>query len=158
VAFRGDAQRLRLEANPGTLVQRYAATFQQPYLYETGGGWISFDISGFYFTRIYQDWSEARTGGKIGLGYAFTPDFPGRIACDGERVTLYDPHNPTPPLLLNALGQNDRYGFTVGASHDTRDSPFIPSQGHLLSVNFEQVVGTFDYPHMEVEGRQYFLL
>ena len=80
------------------------------------------------------------------------------MAFDGERVTLYNPHNPTPPLLLNALGQNDRYGFLAGVSHDTRDSPFIPTQGHLLSVNFEQVVGTFDYPHIDIEARQYFLL
>src|SRR5262249_32847558 len=33
-AWRGAGQRFRIEANPGTLVQRYAATFQEPYLFE----------------------------------------------------------------------------------------------------------------------------
>ena len=157
-AWRGGGQRFRLEANPGTIVQRYAVTYQQPYLFETAGGWVGYDVSGFYFTRIYEDWSEARTGGKTGLSYAFTPDLRGSVAFDGERVTIYDPHNPAPPQLVAAEGQNDRYGFSVGLQQDTRDSPFLPTQGHLATVNFEQVVGTFDYPHVEIEGRQYFLL
>jgi outer membrane protein insertion porin family len=158
-AWRGAGQRFRIEANPGTLVQRYAATFQEPYLFEVpGGGWVAFDVSGFYFTRIYQDWDEARVGGTTHLGYMFTPDLTGRIGFDGERVTIFDPHKPTPQILQEAVGQNDRYGFSVGLAHDTRDSPFLPTQGHLLSWNFEEVVGTFIYPHTEIEARQYFKL
>ena len=157
-AWRGGGQRFRIEANPGTLVQRYAVTYQQPYLFETAGGWVGYDVSAFYFTRIYEDWSEARVGGKTGLSYAFTPDLRGSIGFDGERVTVYNPHTPTPPLLDDVHGPNDRYGFSVGLQQDTRDSPFLPTQGHLITFNFEQVVGTFDYPHGEVEGRQYFLL
>ncbi len=113
---------------------------------------------GFYFTRIYEDWSEGRVGGNVKLGYAFTPDFTARVGFDGERVDIYDPHMPTPIDLAEAVGQNDRYGFSVGLSHDTRDSPFLPTQGHLLSVDFEQVVGTFNYPRVIVAGRQYFIL
>ena len=43
-------------------------------------------------------------------------------------------------------------------AHDTRIAPFLPTQGHLLSVHFEQVVGTFIYPRVNVAARQYFLL
>jgi outer membrane protein insertion porin family len=165
-AWRGGGQRLRLEANPGTLVQRYAATFQEPYLFNSP---VQFAVSGFYFTRIYQDWSEGRVGGNVKLGYLFTPDFSGHVGFDGERVNIYNPHrtvpNPTPPPpllvtpeLARALGQNDRYDFNVGAALDTRDSPFLPTQGHLVSVDFDEVVGTFQYPRVTVEGRQYFLL
>jgi outer membrane protein insertion porin family len=175
-AWRGDGERLRIEAQPGTLVQRYAITYQVPYIFHSQA---QFDISGFYFTRIYRDWDEGRVGGKLGLGYAFTPDLTGRIGFDGERVNIYNPHktvsepnpnyNPadpnSPPTILvptpeleRVLGQNDRYGFSVGLSHDTRDSPFLPTQGHLISANFEEVVGTFVYPRFDLEARQYFLL
>ena len=46
----------------------------------------------------------------------------------------------------------------LALSHDTRDSPFLPTQGHLLSVDFEEVVGSFQYPHVDVQARQYYLL
>jgi outer membrane protein insertion porin family len=154
-AWRGNGERLRIEANPGTVVQRYAVTYQIPYLNHTP---INLTTSGFYFTRIYEDWDEGRVGGNVKLGYAFTPDFTGRIGFDGQRVDIYNPHKPTPIELAEAVGQNDRYGFSVGVAHDTRDSPFLPTQGHLLSVDFEQVVGTFIYPRVNVAARQYFLL
>ncbi len=154
-AWRGDGERLRIEANPGTLVQRYAITYQIPYLNHTP---IQLAVSGFYFTRIYEDWDEGRVGGNLKLGYAFTPDFTGHVGFDGERVNIYNPHVPTPPQLEEALGQNDRYGFDVGVAHDTRDSPFLPTQGHLLSLDFEEVVGTFVYPRFNAEAQQYFLL
>ncbi len=154
-AWRGGGQRLRIEANPGTVVQRYAVTFQEPYLFNSP---VQLGVSGFYFTRIYQDWNEGRVGGNVKLGYLFTPDFSGHVGFDGERVDIYNPHVPTPPELQRTLGRNDRYDFNVGVALDTRDSPFLPTQGHLVSVDFDEVIGTFIYPRVVVEGRQYFLL
>ncbi|HEY2883195.1 MAG TPA: BamA/TamA family outer membrane protein, partial [Pirellulales bacterium] len=154
-AWRGDGERLRIEADPGTLVQRYIATYMVPYIFHTQ---YQFDVSGFYFTRIYEDWSEGRVGGNVGLGYQIAPDLSAHIGFDGERVDVYNPHTPTPPELEAALGHNDRYGFSASIAHDTRDSPFLPTQGHLLSFKFEQVVGSFVYPHGEITGQQYFLL
>ncbi len=96
------------------------------------------------------------------MGYAFTPDFKGTVGFRGERVEVYNPipTNPAgqPPELKAALGDNDLYGFSVGASHDTRDSPFLPTQGHLISTTFEEVVGSFQYPRVDVQAQQYFLL
>ena len=117
-------------------------------------------VSGYYFTRIYENWTEGRVGGKVGLGIALTPDFTVRTAFRGERVDIYNPQpsGTTVPELVNALGSHDLYGFSVGASHDTRDSPFLPTQGHLLSVDFEEIVGSFQYPHVDVQARQYYLL
>ena len=36
-AWRGDGQRFRIEAAPGTEVQRYLVSFQEPYLWDTRG-------------------------------------------------------------------------------------------------------------------------
>ncbi len=154
-AWRGAGQRFRIEANPGTVVQRYAVSFQEPYLLGTP---IQLSLSGFYFTRIYRDWNEERLGGKVGLGYLVTPDLSVRTSFRGERVTIFNPSTLAVPQLAEVVGNNDLYGFGVGTSHDTRDSPFLPTQGHLLSADFEQVVGTFEYPRVILEGRQYFLL
>jgi outer membrane protein insertion porin family len=157
-AWRGNGEQFRIEADPGTELQRYAVTYRNPYIFDTQ---VQFSISGYYFTRIYESWTEGRVGGTTSLGYAFTPDLKGTIGFRGEQVQIYDPvPGPAgqPPQLKEALGSNDLYGFSLGLSHDTRDSPFLPTQGHLISTTFEEVVGSFQYPRVDVQGQQYFLL
>jgi outer membrane protein insertion porin family len=155
-AFRGAGQRFRLEASPGTELQRYMATFQEPYLFDTR---IGMSLSASYFTRFFFDWAEARTGGRIGFGYqfAFAPDLSINAGFRGESVDIYNPRVLAPDVV-NMLGTNGVYGFSTGLIHDTRDSPFLPTQGHLATFEFEQVVGTFSYPRGILEGRQYFLM
>ncbi|MFM7108937.1 MAG: POTRA domain-containing protein [Planctomycetaceae bacterium] len=155
-AFRGAGQRFRLEANPGTQLQRYSATFQEPYLFDTR---IGLSLSASYYTRYFYDWAEARTGGRVGLGYqfVFAPNLSINGGFRGESVDVYNPRILAPDIV-RMLGTNSVYGFSGGLIHDTRDSPFLPTQGHLLTMEFEQVVGTFVYPRGIVEGRQYFLL
>jgi outer membrane protein insertion porin family len=155
-AFRGAGQRFRLEAAPGTELQRYMATFQEPYLFDTR---IGLSLSASYFTRFFYDWAEARTGGRIGLGYQFqfAPDLSVNAGFRGESVDVFNPRLLTPDIE-NMLGTNGVYGFSAGLIHDTRDSPFLPTQGHLASFEFEQVIGTFVYPRGIAEARQYFLL
>jgi len=155
-AFRGAGQRFRLEAAPGTQLQRYMATFQEPYLFDTR---IGLSLSASYFTRYFYDWAEARTGGRIGLGYQFqfAPDLSVNAGFRGESVDVFNPRLKTPDIV-DMLGTNSVYGFSAGVIHDTRDSPFLPTQGHLATFEFEQVIGTFVYPRGIAEARQYFLL
>ena len=156
-AFRGGGQRFRLEAAPGTQLQRYTATFQEPYLFDTR---VGLSTSASYFTRYFYDWAEGRVGGRVGLGYqfAFAPDLSVNAGFRGESVDVFDPRVPGVPEVDNMLGVNAVYGFSAGIIHDTRDSPFMPTQGHLLTFEFEQVIGTFVYPRGVLEGRQYWLL
>jgi len=155
-AFRGAGQRFRLEAAPGTQLQRYTATFQEPYLFDTR---IGLSTSASYFTRYFFDWAEARVGGRVGLGYqfAFAPDLSVNAGFRGESVDVFNPR-VFAPAIQNMLGTNSVYGFSGGIIHDTRDSPFLPTQGHLATFEFEQVIGSFQYPRGILEGRQYFLL
>ena len=155
-AFRGAGQRFRLEAAPGTQLQRYTATFQEPYLFDTR---IGLSTSASYYTRYFYDWAEARVGGRVGLGYQFqfAPDLSINGAFRGESVDVYNPRLRT-PAINKMLGTNSVFGFSGGIIHDTRDSPFLPTQGHLATFEFEQVIGTFVYPRGILEGRQYFLL
>ncbi len=155
-AFRGAGQRFRLEAAPGTVLQRYTATFQEPYLFDTR---IGLSASGSYFTRFFYDWAEGRIGGRLGLGYqfAFAPDLSINGGIRAENVDIYNARLLTPDIS-RMLGTNSVYGFSGGIIHDTRDSPFMPTQGHLATFEFEQVIGTFNYPRGILEARQYFLL
>ncbi|MEI6255740.1 MAG: POTRA domain-containing protein [Planctomycetota bacterium] len=155
-AFRGAGQRFRLEAAPGTQLQRYTATFQEPYLFDTR---IGLSTSASYYTRYFYDWAEGRVGGRVGLGYqfAFAPDLSVNTAFRGESVDIYNPR-VFAPAIQSMLGRNAVYGFSGGLVHDTRDSPFLPTQGHLATFEFEQVIGTYVYPRGILEGRQYFLL
>ena len=127
-----------IEANPGTLVQRYAITYQDFLIFEPHT-WCSWAVSGFYFTRIYEDWDEGRVGGNLKLGLRLHARFHRPLsACDGERVNIYNPHVHHAAAIGRGPGaERSLRGFDVGMAHDTRDSPFLPTQGHLLSLDFE---------------------
>lgn len=156
-AWRGAGQRFRLEAAPGSQVSRYTASFTEPYLWDTP---ISFSTSGFYFERQYRDWFEKRVGGKFGLGYQLPsrPDMAISSKFRIEQIDITNPTVPTPQELTNALGVNNLYGFGLGLTQDTRDSPFLPTEGFYAQYEAEYVTGSFDYPRGTIEMRKYFTL
>jgi outer membrane protein insertion porin family len=108
---------------------------------------------------MFTEWYEGRLGGRTSLGYQF-PDTDLSVsgAIRYENVNLYQPIQPTPPEILADLGRSNLVGFRLGLIHDTRDSPFLATDGHYAEMSFEQVVGTFSYPRFEAEYRRYFLL
>ncbi|MCH2611946.1 MAG: hypothetical protein MK006_12865 [Pirellulales bacterium] len=61
-AFRGGGQGFRIEAMPGEWYERYMLQYSDPYWRNTN---ISMSFSGYYYDRIYRDWDENRTGGRI---------------------------------------------------------------------------------------------
>jgi len=154
-AFRGAGQRFRLEAVPGTQVQRYMMNFSEPYLLDSN---VSLGLSGYYYDRRYYEWDEQRLGGRVSLGYQFTHDLSGSFSFRGAKININDAIDPTIPELAEVLGDNSLYGFRLQMSHDTRDSAFLATEGHLIEVAFEQVIGSFEYPRAEIDLRRYFLL
>ena len=156
-AWRGAGQRFRLEAVPGTEVHRYLISFTEPYFLNTE---ISTGVSGYFFKRIYRDWREERLGGTVRVGYQFRPDLMTNFTFRGEKVTLFDPSVPLGVVLdLDAaLGANELFGFRLGLAYDTRDSAFLPTEGHYIDFGVEQVIGSFQYPRGDVEIRKYFTL
>ncbi len=150
-AFRGGGQGFRLEALPGTLVQRYSLSLSDPYLLGTR---VSFNISGFFFNRLFYDWDEQRLGGRIGLGYRLTPDLSVNATLRAENVNVHN-LRVSVPELEEVKGDNDVFGARFGISHDTRDIPFSPTEGHLVKFGFEQVFGSFDFGRGDMDLRQY---
>jgi outer membrane protein insertion porin family len=156
-AFRGAGQQVRIEAVPGTQVSRYSFIFRQPYLFDTR---VSFSGSAYYFQRYYTAWMEERLGGRISLGYQFpfVPDLSVSSALRMEQVTLSDPQIPTPPQLASALGDTNLFVGEFAITHDTRDSTFIATQGHRVSLGFDIGFGTYTFPRGTIDARQHFLL
>ena len=154
-AWRGGGQRLRIEAIPGSVLQRYLVNFTEPYLFDSR---VSLNLSGFLYDRRYFDWDEQRLGGRIGLGYRITPDLSISSNMRLENVNIRDPRVRGVEQLEAVLGDNSLYSGRMALTHDTRDSPFAATEGHLLELSFEYVFGTFEYPRGVVDYRRYFLL
>ena len=154
-AFRGAGQGFRLEALPGSQVQRYMLTYSDPYLFNSR---VSMNLSAYLFDRIYRDWDERRVGGRFGLGYRLTPDLSISGSLRMEEVRISDPRIAGVPELDAAVGKHSLYTTQLKLTHDTRDLVFAPTEGHLLEFSFEQAFGDFSYPRVEVDFRKYFLL
>ncbi len=154
-AFRGGGQSFRLEAQPGTVLQRYLVSFTDPYFLFTN---VSFDVSGYYYNRIYFDWTEARAGGRLAWGYRLTPDLSIAAALRLEDVDIFGLRVHGVPELDRVQGHNDIYSGRLTLTHDTRDIPFSPTQGHLVTGSFEQAFGEFSFPRGDFEWAQYFLV
>lgn len=152
-AWRGAGQRFRLEAVPGNIVSRYLVNWTDPYFMDTD---YSLGFSAFYYNRFFPDWDEQRTGGRVTLGRQLTPTISVNGAFRLEEVIISNPDTPTPNLLQEVLGSNLLTTFRGAFVHDTRDAAFLPSEGHRVEFSFEQGVGDFNYPRLEVDGAQYF--
>ena len=154
-AFRGAGQGFRLELVPGNEVQRYLVSFTEPYLFDTA---VSLSVSGFFFNRNYFDWDEERLGGRVSLGYRLTPDVSVSAGLRMENVNLSDPRVNTSPELNDSLGNTDLYMAQFGLTSDTRDHPFLPTDGQFLSLTYSQGFGEVDFPRGDIEIRRYRLM
>jgi outer membrane protein insertion porin family len=158
-AFRGAGQRLRIEAMPGTVLQRYTVNFTEPYLFNTG---ISLGLSGYYYDRWFIEWSERRIGGRVATGYQLRPDFSATIAYRGESIALFNPEKGrsgvVPPEIAAAVGEHSLHSFRGALTYDTRDNAFLATEGWLIETGFEQAIGSYVYPRGDLDIRKYFLL
>ncbi|WP_298868082.1 BamA/TamA family outer membrane protein, partial [uncultured Gimesia sp.] len=154
-AWRGGGQRFRAEAVPGDQVSRYLVNWTDPYFLDTN---FSLGVSGFYFTRFYEDWDEERVGTRLTLGRQLTQEWSINGQFRLENVDLRNPRVPTPPIVQQSVGNNLLSTFRLAATHDTRDAAFLPAEGHLLEFAAEQAVGDFDYSRLETNASQYFTI
>ncbi|MEM6798311.1 MAG: BamA/TamA family outer membrane protein [Planctomycetota bacterium] len=155
-AFRGGGQRFRIEAAPGTEVQRYLVSWQEPFLLDTP---ISLGLSGSYFDRRFTDWDEQRLGGRVSTGYQWTAnDLSASLSYRYENVKIFDAAAGVPELAEVTGQDNQLHGFGLRIANDTRNNPFLATSGHFVELQLEQVVGTFDYPRAILDARKYFLV
>ena len=154
-AWRGAGQTFRLELVPGADVQRYLVSFGEPYLFNTP---VSLTASAYLFDRQYFDWDEQRLGGRIALGYRLTHDISVSAGFRGENVNISDLRLNTSPSLNAVEGDTDLFVAHVGLVRDTRDHPFLATEGSYLSMTYHQAFGEFDYARGDIDYRRYRLM
>ena len=151
-AFRGAGQEMRLEAVPGSQVQRYSLTISEPRLF----GWdYRLSGSGYYYKRIFSPYDEQRVGFRGTFGKRFSRTIGVAATLRAESVEISSPVIPTPQDITDVLGDNFLSSIRFSADHDTRDSHLNPGSGHFIEVSYEQAFGDFDFPRIALEGRQY---
>jgi len=154
-AFRGGGQRFRAEAAPGDIVSRYAVNWVDQYFMQTD---YALSLSGFYYNRFFNDWSEDRVGGRVGIGEQLSPETSINATLRMEEVTINNPTVPTPTVLAREVGSNFLSTIRLSATNDTRNTAILPGEGHFMELGFEQAFGSYDYSRFDGEGRQYFTL
>ena len=152
-AWRGRGQSFRLELVPGSQVSRYLVSWQNPYFMNTD---FSLGLSGFFYNRFYDDWTEDRAGGRISIGRLLNRYWSAGIAMRLENVEVRDFRTPAPALVNNVKGDNFLSTASFTLTYDTRDSPFLPSEGHMVEGSFEQGFGEFNYPRVDLQAVKYF--
>lgn len=154
-AWRGGGQEFRMEAVPGTQLQRYTISWREPYLFETP---VSLGTNGYYYTRIYNEYDEQRTGGRVILGRRITPQWTlsGAVRVEDVQVDGVVPF--APPEISDFVGSNFLTGGRLSATFDTRDSYLRPTSGSVIDFGFEECTGTYTFPVATAEYNQYFTL
>ncbi|MCA9079828.1 MAG: outer membrane protein assembly factor [Planctomycetaceae bacterium] len=154
-AWRGAGQSFRVEAVPGNQVSRYLVSWQDPYFMNTD---FSLGLSGFYYNRFYTDWTEDRLGGRISVGKTLNAYWSANAALRLENVDVHGIRSvATAPTSLTSVQGGNFLSTAAGTlSYDTRDSAFLPSEGHFVEATYEQGFGEFVYPRVEAQAGQFF--
>jgi outer membrane protein insertion porin family len=151
-AFRGGGQEFRLEAVPGTTLQRYTASWREPYLFDSR---YSLALSGYYFQRTYNEYNEDRVGGRITVGRRYTPNWSANLTTRIEEVGVSSVSDFAPPDITQYYGHHFLLGLRPSLTNDTRDNFLRPTSGHILDVGAEWVTGDYQFPLATAEGTKY---
>ena len=158
-AFRGAGQELRIQAMPGTVFQRYEATWREPYLFDSRFGLTN---SVYYSSRTFNEYDENRYGGRFTLDYRFdnspiwNTNFGVRVEGVGVAVPRDEFGNPfTPPAITDDAGKHFVLGLRGGITRDTRDSFLMPTTGSVLDLGYEQVLGDYQFPIASAEFKKF---
>jgi outer membrane protein assembly complex protein YaeT len=152
-AFRGAGQEFRIEAVPGTQVQRYTASFREPYLFDSQ---YSLGTSGYYFTRNYDEYDEQRLGGRVVVGRKFGPNWGANLAFRAEDVDIYNVPFYYPFDITQYAGSHSLFGVRGSVTRDTRDSYLRATEGSQLEIGYEECFGSYTFPLFSIEGSKYF--
>lgn len=151
-AWRGAGQKFRIEAMPGTVVSRYLVDWSDPFFLDSE---YNVGVSGFYYNRFFEFWTEDRFGGRIRVGRQLGNWWSVSSALRLESVQISSSHLPRPQILNEAIGDNFLSTARIALANDRRDAAFLPSEGHFMEFAYEQAFNQFNYPRFEIDGQKY---
>jgi outer membrane protein insertion porin family len=151
-AFRGRGQNLTIQLSPGTVINSSMIRFGDPYAF---GLPIAFTSEAYAWNRVWPSFTEGRDGGKIAVGRQFGTMIYADVAARLENVDFHGFRYPAPADYLAAAGHTTLGTLRPSIRVDNRNDVFSPNRGSYLEAAFEQGWGSFTFPKLTVEGRQY---
>src|SRR5262249_50425700 len=125
----------------------------EPFLFDTP---YSFSTSGYYRDRIYNEYTENRYGGRFSVGHQFTREISASATLRVEQVNVSNVSIFAPKAYTDAVGSHFLVAPGFTASSDTRDSYLRPTEGTNIVFNYEQVMGDYSFPILNLEASRYF--
>ncbi len=152
-AFRGAGQEFRLEAVPGTTLQRYTASWREPYLFDTQ---YSLGVSAYYYQRLNNEDTESRLGSRITLGKKLDKYWTASASLRVENVGINDLEAGDPVDYTSVEGNNFLVGFGAHLTYDDRDSVLRATEGSQLDISYEECTGSYTFPLVNLDYDKYF--
>ena len=154
-AFRGAGQEFRVEAQPGTQLQRYTVSWRDPMIFDRP---YSLGLSGYYYDRQFDEDLESRYGGRVTVGHQFTREWSVTAALRLENVRVSNVALGAPVDYTSAQGSHLLVAPRVSVVHDTRDSFLRPSEGGVIEGSFEYVFGDYNFPVVNLQASRFFTI
>jgi outer membrane protein assembly complex protein YaeT len=152
-AFRGAGQEFRIEAVPGTQLQRYQVSWREPYLFNT---LYSLGTSAYYFDRIYNEDNETRVGGRVNVGRKFGDYWGGSVGLRLENVSIHDVSQFAPIDYQEVVGNNFLGTVRATVARNSTDSILRPTSGSRIEIAAEQAFSTPTFTTLTADYDQYF--
>jgi outer membrane protein insertion porin family len=139
-SFHGAGQRLRIEAQPGTELNRFRIDFTEPYFLDQP---VRLGTSAYYFERGRDRYDERRVGGNVSFGkrleWKWLKGWYGEVALRVENVDISSVDLFAARKARDVEGGNFITSVKGTVVRDRTDSRFVPTRGDRLSLAWEQV-------------------
>jgi outer membrane protein assembly complex protein YaeT len=152
-AFRGAGQEFRVEAVPGTQLQRYTVSFREPFLFDSP---YSLLISGYYYDRVFNEYTEDRLGARVTIGRKLDQYWQVNVGGRIENVGVHNVSAAAPPDYQDVVGNNFLIAGRAGVTRDSRDSFLRPTSGSLLDFAVEEVTGDRTFTLATIDASKFF--
>ncbi len=140
-AFKGAGQRMRLSLEPGTEVTRYSIDFTDPYAWDKP---LNLNVGSSKYERYRDAYDEDRSKVYVGLTRRYKDGWSLGVRTRFESVNL-DPDADAPVEVWDDEERASLFGFKLSAAKNNTDSRYTPSTGDSYEVNYEQVVGDYNF-------------
>ncbi len=154
-AFRGGGQNMRIALEPGTIVSRYTLTYSNPYWHDKP---IGYDFSLMSYSRWLESYDEKRANASVGFEHRKWGDWLKSITVRTENVSVEDLHVDAPQEIRDVAGDTLLVGVRVGTGQTKVDDIYLPTQGHVFRVGYEQMMGDFTFGVLNSSYVHYFSL
>jgi outer membrane protein insertion porin family len=138
-SFYGAGQRLRIEAQPGTELNRFRIDFTEPYLMDKP---TRFDFSAYFFERGRESYNERRVGANVSFGrrlkWERLKDWYGELAFRVEDVLVDNIELEAPRDARDSEGHTLLTSVKASLIRDRTDSRMLPTTGDRWRFAYEQ--------------------